>query len=414
MLELVRNNRTFRRLWFADIVSLFGDWFNTIAIIALVQRLSDSPLAVALVFAMKMLGYAVCSPIAGVIADRVDRRRLMIASDLLRALVVLGFLFVRSEEWIPLIYLLTFLQVGISSVFRPARSASLPNIVAKDDLLNAAALMSVTWSTLLAVGAGLGGVASAFLGTDAVFIIDAASYIVSAAMLSTIRFPSPAKRTREGSLIGVAARDIIGGWRYMVRRGDVGRIALAKACWAVGGSGLVFMLTQIGERLTPENTALGVGILLGFRGVGTGVGPIVARLLLPEQRRWPVALGFFVVTSGLIYGSASMLISSFWVIVPVVLAHALSGANWVLSSVMLQTRAEDEVRGRVFATEWVILSTVNALMITSVGFILERGWATLPQAMVGCSGVMVVAGLLWLAFVPAAERRSEDAREAAL
>jgi MFS family permease len=101
---LLRGNRSFRRLWLGDVVSLFGDWFNTIALYALVGELTGSPLAMGLVFVVKMLGSAVASPLAGVIADRYDRRWLMIGSDLLRFVVVLGFLGISKAGELPLLY----------------------------------------------------------------------------------------------------------------------------------------------------------------------------------------------------------------------------------------------------------------------------------------------------------------------
>ncbi|MBZ0113845.1 MAG: MFS transporter, partial [Thermoanaerobaculia bacterium] len=126
--ELLRTNVNFRRLWIATLVSLLGDWFNTIALYTLVSRLTGSPLALGAVFLCKMVPLGLASPIAGVLVDRWDRRRVMIGSDLLRSVVVLGFLFIDDASHVPALYALIAAQVIIGSVFEPARSASLPNI----------------------------------------------------------------------------------------------------------------------------------------------------------------------------------------------------------------------------------------------------------------------------------------------
>lgn len=236
MLELLASNRDFRRVWLGSVVSLFGDWFNTIALFTLIGTLTDSPLAVGGVLATKMIAFATCSPIAGIVADRFDRRRLMIASDLLRALIVLLFLFVRDAEHVPLAYVLIYLQIAVGSVFRPAKSASVPNIVRPDQLLTANTIMSATWSTLLALGAALGGLATAALGVEAIFLIDAASYLLSAALLWGASFETPPPKRSERGIVATAWADLRAGWSYLIRVPAVGRMALAKATWAVGGA----------------------------------------------------------------------------------------------------------------------------------------------------------------------------------
>jgi len=158
--QLLRTNRNFRRIWIGEVASWLGDWFNTIAIYTLVQKLSGSPFALGLVFLTKLLPFAVASPLAGLLVDRFDRRRLMILADVVRAVLVLGFLLVRNADDLYLIYLLATLQVLLTAVFIPARSASIPNITSRAELLTANALSAATWSTLLAVGAALGALDS--------------------------------------------------------------------------------------------------------------------------------------------------------------------------------------------------------------------------------------------------------------
>src|SRR5205085_2072146 len=168
--ELLRRNRDFRLLWLGQVVSQLGDWFDTIALFTLVLRLTGSGSAVSLVLVARFLPSVVFGPLSGVFADRFNRRTLMIASDAARALVVLGFLFVRRPEQVWLVYVLTVLQLGLSSFFEPARSAAVPSVVSERELVAANSISSVTWSAMLTLGAAVGGPVTGWFGTDAAFV----------------------------------------------------------------------------------------------------------------------------------------------------------------------------------------------------------------------------------------------------
>ena len=352
--ELIAGNVDFRRLWIGNLISLLGDWFNTIALYTLVSELTGSPLALGAVFITKMLPWALAAPIAGVVVDRYNRRRLMIGADVLRAAVVLGFLVIDTPSEVPLLYVLLTAQVVIGAVFQPAKSASLPNITTPRELLTANAVMSATWSTMLAVGAALGGLATEALGTTAVFWIDSATYLVSAAFIVATRIPqdtTPAKT----SLLRSAVREISDGWQHVRSHPRIGRIAFAKATWAVSGGALVYMLALLGDQIAPGAMAAGIGVLFMARGIGTGIGPIVVRWLFQNRTHWPAVIGGAIAACGLCYVAVGLVpwstttagITLIFAIV--VVAHAASGGNWVLSSTMLQKRTADAYRGRVFS-----------------------------------------------------------------
>ena len=405
--QLVRENANFRRLWGGNIVSLFGDWFNTIAIYRLIEELTGSPLALGAVFITKMLPLALASPIAGLIVDRFDRRRVMIVSDLVRAVIVLGFLFVDHAGEVWMIYTLTALQVVVSAVFMPAKSASLPNIVAGQNLLTANALMSATWSTMLALGAAVGGVAVEALGPHTVFVIDSVTYLVSAWFIWRTVIPQDTEEVAPTATpIRDGLRTIVEGWRRMRERPSVGRIALAKAAWGLGGGAPVFLLVLLAEVLMPDQPALGIGILYSARGLGTGLGPILARAWFPDERRWPALLGICISLSGLGYVLVSQ-VGWLWGVVPlVVLAHAASGANWVLSTVLLQQRTEDRFRGRVFSTDWLLVTLVESASVLSAALLLEYELASLGTIILVFAGVQIVTGMVWVLTVVPAERRA--------
>lgn len=414
--ELVVGNPDFRRLWIAQVVSLLGDWFNTIALYTLVSRLTGSPLALGGVFLLKMLPLAIASPLAGVLVDRFDRRRVMIVSDLLRAAIVLGFLAIDRAAQVPLLYLLIVAQVVAGSVFEPARSASLPNITRPRELVTANALASATWSAMLALGAAAGGVAAELLGLRAVFLIDSATYLVSAFFVWRTVIPQHTEAPEPGAagsraavaraIAARAAAKLVDGWRYLRRHPPAGRMALAKASWSLGGGGLVYLLALLGGEVSPAAQATGIGVLFAVRGLGTGIGPLVARRFFLDAARWPAVMGWAVVVSGAAYALVAAMPWSWWVIMPVAVAHAGSGANWVLSTVELQRRTEDRFRGRAFATEWLLITAADSVSILAAALLLEAGWLSLAGGFALCAGLQIACGVAWLAIVVPAERRS--------
>ncbi|NBW93025.1 MAG: MFS transporter [Bacteroidetes bacterium] len=412
-LELLRENVSFRRLWTGTVVSLFGDWFNTIALYSLILSLSGSEFALGAVFITKMLPWALASPIAGILADRFNRRRLMIISDLLRAVVVLGFLVVDEPSEVMLIYVLTAAQVVLGSVFQPAKSASVPNIVKREHLVTANTIMAATWSVLLAIGAAAGGFAVEYLGLKAVFIIDSLTYLVSAWFIYRTVIPQFTYVSSGESLVRTAHREVMDGLRHIKRFPAIRRMATTKAVWAMGGGALVFLLALLGESLNPEAASVSIGILFAARGVGTGVGPVAVRSWFKDERLWPPVIGTCIILTGAGYivagWMAAVYTASFLVAIPVMLAHTAGGANWVFSTVLLQQRVVDQYRGRVFATEWLLVMGMESISIFVASLILEMGLLSLVQVVLVFGCVSMLSGVLWLIGVVPAEKR--DRRE---
>lgn len=407
--RLVRTNRDFRRLWAGDVISLFGDWFSSIAVLTLVWDLTQSPAAIAIVTALRMGGSALASPLAGVLVDRFDRRRLMIGADLTRMVVVLGYLLAAHLGSVGLVYAVLVAQVSIAAVFRPARSALLPRLVEPRELLVANAVMSASWSTMLALGAAIGGIATSALGVDVVFILDACTFVVSASFIAGTRPDAGAPPERAPEQRPNPYTDIVDGISYLVRNPHVGRIALAKAVWGIAGGALVFMLTMVGETLEGGDIARGLGLFLAARGVGTGLGPFVARRLLPDMERWPRMFGVFVVISGAAYLTLGLVPWTHSVALLVVVAHMASGSNWVLSTVLLQHRAADAFRGRAFAAEWFALMGIEAIVVLLAGWIVEQGLVDVRGAVVGFALLQLLCGVVWWALIRHIERGTASA-----
>src|ERR1700756_2480 len=165
-LRLLRGNLNFRRLWLAQIVSEIGDWFYTLSIYTLLLQLTGHASSVALALVRQVLPQTFVGPTAGVVNDRLRRKQVMIAADLIRFVVVLAMLLVRSRSMVWLVYPLLLAETTMAAFFEPARSAVIPNIASKGEVLVANTLSSATWSVNLLMGAALGGVVAAFLGRN--------------------------------------------------------------------------------------------------------------------------------------------------------------------------------------------------------------------------------------------------------
>jgi MFS family permease len=193
--HLLRENRDFRALFAAQIVSLGGDWFATVALLGIVGELSSSPsLAKGLIFVAQSLPAFVVTPLAGPVADRYDRKRVMLVVSLLQTVAALGFLAIGPGRlWIA--YAAQGLVTALGAFFGPASQAAVANLVEPEDLPVAMSTLGATWGTMLAVGATLGGVFTKVFGRNASFVADAASFLVAAGLLLLIRRSTRAPST---------------------------------------------------------------------------------------------------------------------------------------------------------------------------------------------------------------------------
>lgn len=404
-LGLLRTNRDFRNLWLGQVVSQLGDWFNTIALFTLVLKLTGSGRAVGLVLVARFLPSVVLGPLSGVLADRFNRRHIMIASDAARALVVLGFLFVRSPEHIWLVYVLTVLQLAFSAFFEPARSAALPSIVSERDLVAANAITSVTWSAMLTLGAAVGGPVTDWFGTDAAFVIDSLTYLLSAILVWRVRLPKrpPRPKTRLTLAKALGITDTLEGLRYVRQRPRVLALLLIKPAWGLGG-GLLTLLPVFGEKVfrlslhtAVGGAALGLSALYAARGIGTALGPVLTRRFYSETReQMQRAIGVSFIFAGAFYVLFGAAQSFGFALVWLAVAHAGGSVLWVFSTVLLQSSVEDEFRGRVFAAELMLMTLAMAASNYAVGEALDSFQISPRAATITIGLFFLLPGTLWL------------------
>ncbi|MCZ6876893.1 MAG: MFS transporter [Acidobacteria bacterium] len=382
---LIRGNANFRNLWIGQIISLLGDWFNLIASAALIAELSQSGFAVGGLFVVRMLAPFVVSPIAGVVADRYNRKRILILTDIIRAIIVLGFFLVTEPQHIWLLYTLTAIQLALSGFFFPTRGAILPELVSPGELGSANALSATTWSVMLALGAALGGIVSGTWGIYPAFAIDALTFILSAFFIIQIGYDPPGPPDASERTISSALRQYLDGLRYLGQHLDILVISLQKALAALFfTSGLQVIQVAIAKSIFSIGEAGGIslGLMFAIAGVGTGIGPIVARRFTGDRSRplrVAILLGYLLSTLGMVI--TAPLFNFETVLLGTLLRGIGGGILWVFSTQLLLQLVPNHFRGRVFSTEFAFFTLMSA-----AGASLAGG---------GLDSSLGIAGTLW-------------------
>lgn len=376
-----------------------GDWFDTIALYTIILNLTGSGRDVGLLMVARFVPSFVFGSLSGVVADRFSRRSIMIVSDILRALVVLGFLFVRRADQLWIIYLLTVLQLALSTFFEPAKTAAIPSIVSDRELVAANAISSVTWSVMLTLGAAIGGVVTGWFGTDVAFVLDALTYVLSAALIASVRFPKRPVRQKHKLTINRALgiSETIEGARYVKRRPRVLALLLVKPAWGLGG-GILTLLAVFGEKVFPvgKSAATGIGVLFAARGIGTAVGPIVARRISGEgNKRMQNSIGIAFLIGGVFYMAFGGATSFVVALIVLGLAHTGGSILWVFSTVLLQRSVADNFRGRVFAAELALLTLTMAVSNYATGELLDHFGLSPRLVAVGIGAFFLIPAIAW-------------------
>lgn len=405
-LQLVRENKAFRRLWIAAVISMLGQWFNTIALFLLILEYTGSEFLLGLLFTVRMAGFAILQPFIGLLADRYNRKSLMIVSNLMQAVLALCFLLVEDGNDIVWMIGLSGVMMILHGVYMTAERAALPNLVSEEDLATAGALEAASWSTALCMGAMLGGVVVSIWGTDAAFIIDSFTFIFGTLFLLKLTIPQTIDEKMKGPLFSTGIQNIKFGWKRIRSQPALFRIVFAKASWNIAGGGLAGVyLVLMGADVDGFGAAFGFGLFFFARGLGTGIGPVVVRACFKDEATWPSLIGHLIALSGIFYFLVGISVSNaLWItVVLVVFAHSASGANWVLSTVLVQQWVEDEVRGRVFSADMLILSVAFSASTTIAGYLTEYTELGIQYGILLFSGVMIVSGIffsLWKTDAP--------------
>lgn len=392
LLDLLRRNRDFRRVFASAIVSFLGDWFSFVAVSGLVAELTGRDGSTAVVFALEVLPIFLLSPIAGVVADRFDRKRIMIGADLARVVPALGLLVAAAWGSAWLAYLCVALLSAMAAFFQPVTSAVLPNIVAKEDLPTAQNAMGSVWGAMLFVGAALGGIAAATLGRNASFALNALTFVVSALLLvgTRVAFSTGAPTGGAGVL-----RNVGEVWSF-VRPRKLSRAMLTTKTGVGVGNGIAGLLPVYAITVFGTGDE-GIGILFAARGLGAFLGPYIGRAIAGDDgRRQVLVIGSSIVSYAIAYASLP-LTRSIWVAsAAVVLAHMGGGAQWVLSTYALQLTTPDILRGRVMSFDFGLATLAVGLSALLAGGLAEAfGLTVASYVMVAFALTYGSAWLVW-------------------
>jgi MFS family permease len=367
-LRLLRHNRDFRLLYAGTLISLGGDWFLTVALLDLVLSLTGSATLASLMLLCQSLPIFIVTPLAGHVVDRVDRRKLMIAVDVIRTGACLLPLLARTPALLPFAYAGVIVIAVGSSYFEPASQAALPNLVSGEELAPANVLMGSTWGTMLAVGAAIGGAVTMRFGRDVSFVVDAVSFLASAVILWMIRARfSEEREHHEQPPLLESVRETL---RYARTHPRVLALLTSKGGYGVG-AGVIAMLSVFGKEVFHAG-AFGIGLLFAARGLGALFGPFLIRAAgdRDETQYRLIALSVLVFGAGYIgLGlSHSLLVGATAIFV----AHLGGGAQWQTSTYGLQREVPDWIRGRVFAADYGFVTLTMAVSSLCAGILSDR------------------------------------------
>jgi MFS family permease len=387
-LSLLRSRPDYARLWLAQVVSLLGDWFNTIVLATLVAEFSNnSGLAVSGFLLARLLPPLIVGPFAGVLVDRFDRKRLLIFSDISRSLIMVAMLFALQPDRLWLIYLLTVLQWSASAIFDPARNAILPSLLPREELVSGNTLSSITWSVMLAVGAIAGGIVARFLGTEAAVMTAVGTFALSALLISQIRQHPEYTQAVEAatSESGIqSGQGFIDGLRYALM------VIYAATLFVMEG----------------EDSTTPLSIMYASFGIGAVVGPLLLNRFNNGQVRTMrrlIIVGFILLTLGWFFmGFASTLL----LVSLALVVRAMGGSvNWTYSSVIIQKSVPNHYLGRMFSLDMAGYQFASALSVTTTGVLVDAmGPENVRQVSVLLGFISLIPLALWVLTLPRLER----------
>ena len=391
MFNVLRTNRDLRLLFVAQNLSFMGDWFTFVALAGLVQDVTGSKFLVSLLLVAFSLPSFLASPIGGPVADRYDRRKVLIIVSILQAVAATGLLFIGdSRIWI------AFVAQGsiaaLAAFVRPALEAAIPNLARNpEELRQANAVFGSSWGVMLAVGAGIGGIFSQAFGREAAFIADIATFLIATGLIALVTHPMQEARTKTKSRRIHPIRDM--GEALHLAKSDpaIMSLLMSKMTFAVG-AGVVSQLAVYAADSFNSGDA-GRGLMLGLRGLGSALGPLVAARFVKDDLSRVIlvcgisGLGF---AGGYLAAAASPILIMAAIFIG--LAHLGGGAQWTLSTYGLQMRCPDEMRGRVLAGDFALITLSLGLSSLAAGVVSEyigaRGAITVFALLAVCASVI--------------------------
>jgi MFS family permease len=411
--SLLRDNRNYRYTWAGQVVSEIGDHFNNIAVFSLAVAHTKSGLVVSGVMLSRAIPAVLIGPVAGVVLDRLNRKQVMIASDLVRAVVAMAFILTvnRTDTW--LLYVLSALLMLASPFFTSGRASILPSIATKDELHTANSLTQTTQWTTLTIGTFLGGASVMQFGYQWAFFGNSLSFLISALCISRLFLAGRGFRPPRSSLTEAEVvrpwHEYVEGLRYMRATPLILGLALINVGWATGGGAAQILFTVFGEVVFNRGPA-GLGTIWSFAGVGLLCGGALAhtigRRLSFTNYKWSIAICYVV--HGGSYILFSQMRSFTWALVFIALSRAGVGFSSVMNMSQLLRCVPNGLRGRVFAT---MESTTWSVMMISMMLagIASEHWD--PRTIGAIAGALSSTTAIFWGWAQFTGRLPEPARE---
>jgi MFS family permease len=406
--QLLRRNRSFRRLWIGQVISELGNWFNFIAALGLVRVVSHASVeAASIILIARLAPFTLFAPLAGAFVDRWSRRTVMIVTDFLRLVVALGFLLVRRPEDLWIAYLCTALLAVFGAFFEAAKNAAVPNITGDKDLLAGNALMFSSRFLFMSLGAAIGGWTAAHIGYQAAFIVNAISFLASAYSVWLV----PEEETRQAPVETVQAgvkklysgygTDLRNGWTYIVTHGPVAAILAANIVWAIGGGAIGLISERLGALVFAGENGISqdsaVAALYFANGMGLFIGMMIARrvgIYFEMKRRTVSFIGWSLLVQGIVFAFVGAMPTLWLACLVLLLSRVILSAEFAVQEALLMRLVPDNLRGRVSTTdraaEMLIWSLSTAAAGWSLNFINSRMLTAIAGLLSG------LAGVLWL------------------
>jgi MFS family permease len=397
--SLLGENRNYRYTWIGQVVSEVGDHFNNVAVFSLAVAATKSPMVVSGVLLARAVPAMFAGPLAGIVLDRFDRKRVMILSDLIRMVVAACFIFTVHHPSPWLLYLLSALLMLASPFFTSGRAAILPSIATKEELHTANSLTQTTGWTTLAVGAFLGGTSVSGFGYRWAFAANALSFLISALCIAQLRIPGGFRVRRQALTEAEVVRpwhEYVEGLRYVRSVPLVFGLLMVSVGWATGGGAAQILFTVFGE-IVFNKGPMGLGAIWGCAGIGLVIGGTLAynsgkRLSFRNYKR---AITLCYIVHGGSYILFSQMKSFTWALVFICLSRAGVGVSSVLNMWQLLRTVPDEFRGRVFATNESLQWSVMMLSMCAAGIASEYWNPRIIGAVAGVLSSMTAVYWTW-------------------
>ncbi|CAN5878501.1 MFS transporter [soil metagenome] len=406
-IQLVRSNRSFRRLLAGQVISELGNWFNFIATLGLVRSVSHASAEVTTIMLVaRLLPFTLVAPLAGALVDRWSRRTVMIVSDVARILVALSMLLGRRPEDLWIAYVSTVVLSFFGAFFEAAKNAAVPNITGERDLLAGNALMFSSRFLLMAFGAALGGWTAASVGYQAAFVVNALSFAVSAYSIWLI--PDRETKHSEGKeASGVEIRrpsywsDIRDGWLYILSHGPVAAILGINILWATGGGAINLISDRLGGLVFAGERGISgdeaVAALYFAAGVGLFLGMMIARRVgayLEVTGQTAGFIGWGLVLQGLIFALIGVMPTLWLACLLLFISRIVLAAEFAVQETLLMRLVPDNLRGRVSTTDRASELLVWSFSTAVAGWSLR---AISPRTLTVLAGLLsATSGVIWL------------------